>query len=63
MSAWQAQSASTALERTVLTSSFFTYLPNAALQEQPLLWDKYLPDIFTVIFLNLEQYLAKHRNT
>jgi len=28
-----------------------------------LLWDQYLPDIFSVTFLNLEQCLAKHRNT
>jgi len=51
-----------ALEGTVLTSSS-TYLPNATLQEQPLLWDQYLPDMFQVTFLNLEQCLAKHRNT
>jgi len=50
-----------ALEGTVPTSS--NYLPNAALQEQPLPWDQHLPDIFPVTFLNLEQCLAKHRNT
>jgi len=48
-----------ALEGTVLTSSS-TYLSNAALQEQTLLWDQYLPDIFLVTFLNLERCLAKH---
>jgi len=43
-----------ALEGTVLTSSFFHSFTNAALQEQPLLWDQYLPDIFPVTFLNLD---------
>jgi len=63
MSAWQAQSASMALEGTVLTSSVFHLFTQRCTSGTTAALGEYLPDIFPVTFVNLEQCLAKHRNT